>query len=58
MDSKRTVINSLVILFSTISFYPSVFAERQVFKPVLAIDNVEKYNLGVENKQVGQAVPD
>ncbi len=48
MLSKRVLISSLVILFLTVSFYPSVFAERQVFKPVLNIDKLEKNNLGVE----------
>lgn len=48
MLSKRVLISSLVILFLTVSFYPSVFAERQVFKPVLNIDKLEKNNLSVE----------
>ena len=48
MLSKRALVSGLAILFLTLFFYPSVFGERQAFKPVLAINKLKKKNLGIE----------
>jgi hypothetical protein len=48
MYSKGVSIQLFIVFFSILSLSATVFAEREMFKPVLALDKVEKQNLGVE----------
>ena len=48
MYSKGVSIQLFIVFFSILSLSATVFAERKMFKPVLALDKVKKQNLGVE----------
>ncbi len=48
MYSKGVSIQLFIVFFSILSLSATVFAEREMFKPVLALDKVKKRNLDVE----------
>ena len=48
MYSKGVSIQLFIVFFSILSLSATVFAEREMFKPVLDLDKVKKQNLDVE----------